>query len=525
MTQRVELELHTVESDQFSSSDLRHFLRMLYRHKGKVFVFFTTVMVGVTLYTIFSKRVYRAESKLFVRLGRENSTLDPTATLGQASAIVPAPSRENEINSLAELLKSRGLLEKVVDRVGPSVILDAHPDSSPGALQGLREMLVAAQLLPELSERDRAIIKIGEELVVEPVTKSNVIAISYDGYNREGAQSIVTTLVDLYLKQHVELNRNPGAHEFFAEQTERLRTGLARREEQLRDLKNTTGIVSLEGRRDLLLKELEQLQSELHDAVVAAAASEVEVQQLSAELASLPETRPDTETNGIGDYGTDLMRGQLYSVQLQEEEMGAKFTESHPELRQVRAKAAAAKGVLSREERTRRQTATAPSRTHEETEIVLLREKPRLASWKTKVSTLEKRQAELERRLQTFNTNEVAIRDLQREIDVQDSKYRKYSESLEQSRIDQALETQRICNIGVAQAATCQPKPVRPRAALNLLAGLGLGLFGGIALAWMAECGNRSLKTAEELQKKLGLPYLASIPRLKAKQMPFVVRN
>ena len=316
------------------------------------------------------------------------------------------------------------------------------------------------------------------------------------------------------------MNRNPGAHEFFAEQTERLRSSLAHREEQLRDRKNSTGIVSLDGRRELLLKELEQLQSQLHDAIVASAASEVEVQQLSAELASLPETRLDTETTGIGDYGTDIMRGQLYSVQLQEEEMGAKLTESHPELRQVRAKAAAAKGVLNREERTRRQSATAPSRTHEETEIALLREKPRLASWQSKVSTLQQRQAELERRLQVFNANEVAIRDLQREIDVQDSKYRKYSENLEQSRIDQALETQRICNIGVAQPATCQPNPVRPRAALNLLAGLGLGLFGGAALAWMAESGDRSLKTADELERKLGLPLLASIPRLKAKQMP-----
>ena len=82
MAQRVELELQTVENDRPASSDLRHFLRMLYRHKGKV-----------------------------------------------------------------------------LDIVGPSVILDTHPGSSPSVLQRLRDMLVAAQVLPELSDRDRSSLR------------------------------------------------------------------------------------------------------------------------------------------------------------------------------------------------------------------------------------------------------------------------------------------------------------------------------------------------------------------------------
>ena len=51
---------------------------------------------------------------------------------------------------------------------------------------------------------------------------------------------------------------------------------------------------------------------------------------------------------------------------------------------------------------------------------------------------------------------------LQRELALQDAKYRKYSENREQARIDQALETNKISNISVVQQATASTKPVRP---------------------------------------------------------------
>jgi len=67
-----------------------------------------------------SPMVYQSQSLLYVRLGRENVRLDPTTTLGQASSITIPNSRENEINSVVEILKSRAIAEKVVDALGRS---------------------------------------------------------------------------------------------------------------------------------------------------------------------------------------------------------------------------------------------------------------------------------------------------------------------------------------------------------------------------------------------------------------------
>ena len=94
----------------------------LWRHKGKGICWFIVVVAAAAAVILYWPRGYRSEAKLFVRLGRESVSLDPTATLGQTIAV--SESRENEINSILEILKSREIAERVVDLVGPELILN-----------------------------------------------------------------------------------------------------------------------------------------------------------------------------------------------------------------------------------------------------------------------------------------------------------------------------------------------------------------------------------------------------------------
>ena len=116
------------ENNQSNSSTMSDVRRALYRHKCKAVCFFLAVMGTVTLITIFAPKIYRSEGKLFVRLGRENVALDPTATLGEKPIITVPLTRENEINSVVEILRGRVVIEKVVDAIGPEAILDQHDE-------------------------------------------------------------------------------------------------------------------------------------------------------------------------------------------------------------------------------------------------------------------------------------------------------------------------------------------------------------------------------------------------------------
>ena len=102
----------------------------LFRHRRKSALFFAAVVAGTVLVTLLWPKEYRSTGKLFVRLGRENATLDATATLGENPIVAVPPSRENEINSVVEILQSRALLEKVVDALGPAFVLNLGQEGS-----------------------------------------------------------------------------------------------------------------------------------------------------------------------------------------------------------------------------------------------------------------------------------------------------------------------------------------------------------------------------------------------------------
>src|SRR5690242_19346915 len=86
-----------------SSSSLRDGCRIFFRQRRKIaWVFCSIVLVVVGVLALWP-RTYRSEAKLFVRLGRENMAIDPTATLGQPSTLTMPASRENELNSLVEM--------------------------------------------------------------------------------------------------------------------------------------------------------------------------------------------------------------------------------------------------------------------------------------------------------------------------------------------------------------------------------------------------------------------------------------
>src|SRR3954464_3635930 len=91
----------------------------LWGQKWKVIVTFLAGIALTLAYLSLAPRVFRSDAKLLVRIGRGSITLDPTATTGQYVAV--GESRENEMHAVEELLASRGLAEKIVDRFGPGV--------------------------------------------------------------------------------------------------------------------------------------------------------------------------------------------------------------------------------------------------------------------------------------------------------------------------------------------------------------------------------------------------------------------
>ena len=477
-----------------SGVPLRDVFRMLYRHRTKSLLFFLTVMTGVTAWTLCSKRVYRSEGKLFVRLGRENVTVDPTATAGQSAvAMVPA-ARENEIASVLEILQSRNVIESVVDKLTPGLILEKTPvgastaagdaSATDTASNGLLETIGLSE---SLSDRERAILQVQKSVDISIVKKSNVILAVYEAHSPEAAQAIVAAMIEACQVQQIHANRAPGSYQFLSEQTEQLKSHLNDVENQLRDVKTQTGLASLSDQRSILVNRVGKLEDESLTTAAALAAVEAQVREMKQSIAGVSPDLVTARTTGLPNVAADTMRGQLYALQLREKELGAKYRGAHPDMIAVRQQIKDAEAILDAQEIARVQETKGPNHIYEAANTAILAQEPVVASLRAKAQSLHTQVADAKSALKSLNDNEVLIARLQRELELADTKYRKYSENVEQARLDQALETGRLSNISVAEPATFDPKSIRPKRLLNMGLGLVFAIFGAIGLALICE--------------------------------------
>ena len=226
------------------------------KHKFKAaFIFVLPILLAVAA-AFYLPKSYRSDAMIFVRLGRESVSLDPTASAG---SIIPVfESRENEVNSIRDMLYSGGLSVKVVDRIGPEVILgneplgevpDTFPDPPEGDVKG--------------SPRQLAIKLLNEKISIVNSRKSSVIVTSCEAKSPKLAQKILEVYMDAYKQMHSLAHQTSKSNHFFEQQTDLLKTQWKDALEKLRQAKANAGVVSISGMQENLKTQSIASQSRL----------------------------------------------------------------------------------------------------------------------------------------------------------------------------------------------------------------------------------------------------------------------
>jgi len=167
--------------------------QVLMAHKRPMMLTFSGIMLVAIAVTFLGHKTYTSEAKLFVRLGRESVALDPTTTATTSQVVMVQESREYEINSVFELLKSRAVLSNVISSLGPQMVLgrEMDPDSVKSA-----GMLESLHLFSPYSVEDAALKQLNNDLNIVAVKKSNIINISCNAKTPELARDIVAKLIE-----------------------------------------------------------------------------------------------------------------------------------------------------------------------------------------------------------------------------------------------------------------------------------------------------------------------------------------
>lgn len=495
-----------------ASPTLRDLVRAVFRFRWRALLFAIGVVVLTGIGLSLAPRTYESEARLFVRVGRQNATLDPFAASGDRISMFE--SRESEMNSLLNILSSRTLLERVVDRMGVETIQGGKQEPADDNYSQFAAVMsnalneAKAMVSTPLAPREKLIIDLQAAVEIDAPRKSNSITIRTEWKSPELAQEITAALLDEYSREHLQAHRAGGALTFFREQEATARLELQEAEDELRQLKNAARLASVGGGRDLIHAQLGRLDGDILAAESEEAAVTAAVEQLRAQVAELPE-RLDTEQTRGANAALDELIGQMFQLHVREKELAAKYEDSHPELAAVREQIAEAQKLVATfpEERTQNVTAMNPVRQRLDEQLRLQRATQ--SGLLARLEQLQRERIAANARLEKMNQAEMEIVQLERRIAVLQDNHRSYAGKLEQARIDDALEKEQISNVNIVQPATLEPRPVSPKRTLIMALAAGLAVFGGLAVAIGSDWLDPSVRRVDQLQEALGAPVLS----------------
>ena len=501
----------------------RDLVQILFRHKGKVLLWTGFVAVLCVGAILFLPRKYESEAKLFLKLGRESVTLDPSATTG--TTIQVQESRENQINSTGDMLKSRALLERVVEKVGPKLILEgpagaAAPAGPPATgfvavVSGVVNHFPSIRVFPPVSPTEAAVSKLSDSIYTTVARNSSVINVGCTAKTPRLAQQIMQAFLDAYQEQHRAANHTSGSLEFFNTQTAQLKQQLDVAIGKLRDAKNQSGIIAMSVEQQALQTQRTQIEAAALAADSTLSATEASLARLRESLKELPEQITTQQITGPN-TAADGMRQELFKLQISLRELEVKLGEAHPLVQTKREQAQQSEAILNTQAPERTQRTTGINTSRQTLDLDLRRAEASAASLRAKTGTLNAQYAALQQRMRALNEHEVRISELSRQKAIAEVSYRTYVEHLEQARIGEALEASRISNVNVVQPPSLVEQPISPKP----LSIIGLGFFtvafGSLGLAFGSEYLDNSLKNAAEIESHLNLPVLVSIPRTRS---------
>ena len=505
-----------MDVEKIPSMSFRDILHVVFKRKIQMLLFFSITVFTVAIGTYMVRPTYEATAQVLVKTGRENIYV-PTLAVGGTSRPVVSFNREEQINSEIEILRSLFLAEKVVEFLGPGVIYEDMNGSGPGLLVFWRRVFQTTQTTGSSQlTLQRAAIKLQKGLTVKAVENSNVINISFKHKDPHLAAATVDTLVRLYLDRHLQIHRNPQSSGFFRQQSKLVKKKLKQAEANLGAFKEKNKLNSIEEERSLLLRQEADFRTALNQIQSQEVETESRLRQLRHQLATTPKTIPLDEVIDLNPSVISSLQEKLVALKLKEHELLAKYTDQSRAVQSARDEIQIVRKNLAEQEARRHgRTRIGLSPLYQTLEQEFFRNQTELKALRAKKESYRAHTADYQNRLEKLNRLEMEFNHLQQEVEIDRQSYRLYLTKFEESRVSDAMDTDKIVNVKLIEPANIPLKPVSPRVYMNMVLGIFLGGFVAVGLAFFSEYKDDSLEKDEDVENHLHLPVLASIPELK----------
>ena len=490
---------------------LRDAVMPIFRHRRLVTLVFLGIFLGAILCLLLLPRKYEAEMKILVNRERVDAVVTPDPDNANGPGIVPAVSEE-DLNSEVELIKSRDLLERVAiacDLSGESKSrLNRWLDRIGNAFRG-------TQNTPQ-TRLAVAVQDLEQRLIVDPMKKTDLIRISYASHDPEQAANVLQTLATMYQEKHAAVHRPEGAFRFFEQETARYRDELANAEIKLTDFNSREGIVEAATQKQLVLQQLSQFEAQWQQAQANSYQAKARAEALRNQATSMP-ARQTTQVIKTGNAQLlATLESTLLSLELKRSELLTKYAPGYTPVQEVNAQIRDTRAAIVEAQQSPVEQVTTdrlPAQDWMTTELA------RAETDRTALNAQADATAQIVRRYQgiarTLDAKGTQQTDLTRNVKTAEDNYVLYVRKREEARISDALDSKRIVNVAIAEAATVPALPTLHLAWI-LIGGFFVAGVVSVGSAYAVDRLDASFHTPDELFRYLDTRVLASIPSGKA---------
>lgn len=469
-----------------SDFNLAEYLGMVRRHWRLVAAFLVTAVTASVIHYSITPKEYQARAVLKIE---RRSLASPM--VGEQNIWMDYFNQEFYPTQY-ELLQSRGLAERVVRN------LDLPNDSKLNPAAALRR---AREARPPSAEEDEATLGHLAEglrggLAVEPVRNTQLVALLYRSPSPELAARIANGFAEAFIDLGIEdrFATAGKASSFLGVQIETLKQEIQDKEVQLQAFRRRSDIIAVDPSSNVLLQRLESLNQDYMELKKLRIEKEARYHEV---LTAPRETVADSLSGGV----VSDLRAQQLRLEREYETQLKTYKPEWPAM--VALKAEIEKGEQSMERVVAEMVGKAQASAKAEYQTALRQEQALGAELaKQKSETIDQSSATVE-----YSNLQVEV---QTRRELLDELMRKQSET----EVSARLQNSRDSNVRIVDRALVPGGPFRPSLRQDLTYGALLGLLLGIGCALLIEFLDRTVKTPEEVERRLGLSTLGVIPDL-----------
>jgi uncharacterized protein involved in exopolysaccharide biosynthesis len=497
---------------------------------------FLFVVVSGMFTTLLITPKYEATMSILVSRDRIDPQINPS---DKNSEITQTEISDEEFNSELEIIKSIDVAKAVVTEL--NLGRDRKPRQDTWADQFRNKVKTAIyNLTKDLEQRVVGRDKADEQesevpvetranqviaaLDVVPTKKSRIIKVTYTDTDPSRAKRTLEKIYEQYVALHVKISDRPEAAQVFQEQTERFNEKLAESTNQLKQFDSSNGLAGAEiaTQRELLLKQLYDTQAQVNATRTEIGEIEQRIAALRTQVASMPE---QIQVGSVTRYvsALDSMKTEQVKLEQQRTDLLQKYKpnsrfirENEERLQQLRRNIAAEMANPPQE----KSFAINELRRRLETDLKVA--ETSLNGLKKKESTLTAQASRLSAEASEINGKSIERAEIERRRAINEEAYLLYQKKGRENQITQVLNREQVMNFSVVDQPRTDGQPKTPKPMLNLAILSFVGLFAGLAAALITARGNETsvndgyVITAGELERRYGLPVLASVPLIEA---------